>query len=619
MSQQPDNHPMRRFRLGPHFEAHPFVFPAGAGVMALAVALCFFWPTSNLEKNFQLIRDGIGAWFGWLYIGLLSAFVLLAIVLALGPYGRIRLGGDEERPEFRWWSWLAMLFSAGMGIGLLFYGVAEPSMHFQTPPPGYGDRWANRDLAMAVTMFHWGLHPWALYSLVAMMLAYAGFRMKLPLTFRSLLFPWLGNRIWGRAGDLVDTFAVIATLAGVATSLGIGAQQVNAGLAFLFGVPINPTIQVILIVLITAIATASVVAGLDAGIRRLSEFNMALAALLLVLVIVGGGVGWFFRDAISNAWNYFGVFPSKSVSTGIFAPAQQPWLINWTVFYWAWWISWCPFVGMFIARVSRGRTIREFVLGVLAVPTLVGLIWFTGFGNTALRLHFAQRQVTTADAGVDRRDDAEPTSAPGPTSSGEPNPASDPNANPATSEKSVMGPIESLPKFWVGVQDDEGNWVRREDSSIQREQLSLTVVEYLSAPVVTADGASSIDTLSTVLFVMLEQLYGTGDGWLSRVMMFFSAGAATLCIVLFFVTSSDSASMVIDMIASGGNPDPPVGTRLFWAISEGLVAAALLVAGGLLALQAAAVAAALPLTLILIAATCAFLRALRRDVKSQAI
>jgi len=573
------SHPMPRVRFGRHFEAHPFVFPVGAGLILLAVLLCFLWPSPDLRETFESIRDGIGSTFGWLYIAMLTLFLILAVGLALGPWGRIRLGSDDEKPEFRYWSWFAMLFSAGMGIGLLFFGVAEPIYHFQSPPPGYGEEWSGRDLSMAVTVFHWGLHPWALYAMVGMMLAYVGFRLKLPLTFRSLLHPWLGDRVWGRTGDLVDTFAVIATLTGVATSLGIGAQQVNAGLAFLFDLPVNPAIQVLLIAAITAVATISVAAGLKAGIRRLSELNMTLAALLLLLVIAGAGIGTFFGNAMHNALEYLKILPTKSVRTGAFVEESRSWLTSWTIFYWAWWISWSPFVGMFIARVSRGRTIREFVLGVLLVPTTIGLIWFSAFGNTAL----------------DRQQSAERGAAP--------------SSPPTAASESTT--------FWVGLQDEDGDWQRMEDGSIKRKEVSLTTVDYLSAPVVTGDGQAEIETLPTVLFVMLEQLLGSSG--FPRFLVLFAVGAATLCIVLFFVTSSDSASMVIDMISSGGNPDPPVGTRLFWAVLEGMVAAALLIAGGLLALQAASVAAALPLTLILIAATYSFLRALRREGRRSSV
>jgi choline/glycine/proline betaine transport protein len=592
MGKQRDDHPLPRVHLGPHFEAHPYVFPASAGVIILAVAICFLWPGKDLLSVFGAIRDWIGVWFGWLYIGMLTAFLGFALWLAVSRAGSIRLGGDDERPEFRWWSWFAMLYSAGMGIGLLFFSVAEPISHFLTPPPGYDDNWTNTDLAMAVTVFHWGLHPWALYAVVGLMLGYAGFRLKLPLTFRSLLYPWLGDRVWGRAGDLVDALAVIATLAGVATSLGIGAKQVNAGLAYLFGVPISPAIQVVLIVLITGLATVSVVAGLDAGIRRLSEINIALAVMLLLLVIFGGGVGLFFGALANNVVDYLQVVPTKSFRSGVFLEESRPWLNSWTVFYWAWWISWSPFVGTFIARVSRGRTIREFVFGVLLVPTVIGSVWFSAFGNATLRQHQAQVQSTKNDRNLASEVIESGTAVP-------------------------EGSTHSHTEYWVGVRDKNGELQRRTDGTFERRQQSLTAVQYLNAPVVTADGESMIDTLSTVLFVMLEEMFGDESSPLSQFLVFIGAATATICIVLFFVTSSDSASMVIDMIASGGNPDPPVGTRLFWAISEGLVAAALLVAGGLLALQAAAVAAALPLTLVLIASAYAFTRALRRESASK--
>jgi len=555
-----------RVRMGRHFEMHPVVFPVAALIVLAAVMSCFLLPSESLQVTLIGLRDWIGDRFGWLYVASMSGFLAFVAWLAMGRFGNVRLGRDHESPEFSRYSWFAMLFSAGMGIGLLFFSVAEPIYHFHDTPPGFADGLDASRVSMAVSIFHWGLHPWALYAMVGLSLAYFGFRHQMPLSFRSLLFPLLGDRVWGRTGDVIDTLAIIATLTGVATSLGIGAQQINAGLSFLFGMPATIGTQVGLIAAITAIATVSVVLGLDAGIRRLSEWNMAFAALLLLMVVCGGGVIAFLGAAVANIGNYLQVLPLNSFRTGAFNAESRAWLNSWTVFYWAWWISWSPFVGMFIARVSRGRTIREFIGGVVLVPTAVGLLWLTAFGTGALRQH------TNHHERIARGE--------------------------ATKE---------LPQYWVASLGESGEWITQADGTFQRELQSLTAAEYLSAPIVTTAGTARIDTLPTVLFVLLETMF------VSPHLVKIGAAIATLCIVLFFVTSSDSASLVIDIIASGGNPNPPVGTRLFWALAEGTVAAALLVAGGLKALQAAAITAALPLTIVLLMAAYALTITLIRE------
>jgi len=546
--------------FGPHFEMHPIVFPAGALIVLALVALTFVhplvYPDGDLQALFSGAIDWIGARFGWLYVLSLSGFLAFALWLALSRLGAVKLGRDEETPEFNRLTWFAMLFSAGMGIGLVFWSVAEPIYHYNTPPPGFADGLDRSRVAMAVTIFHWGLHPWALYAVVALALAYFGFRRGMPLGFRSLFYPIFGKAVWGRLGDAIDTLAIIATLTGVATSLGIGAQQVNAGLNFLFGMPIGAGYQVGLIACITAVATVSVVLGLGKGIRRLSEFNMTLAALLMITVIAGTGLVAFFRASVENAGAYLQLLPFSAFRTGAASAGEREWLNSWTVFYWAWWISWSPFVGMFIARVSRGRTIREFVAGVLLVPTAVGIIWLTAFGSTTLNQHAEHERLVQAE--------------------------------------SDYQPAAALPTYNVAATDASGDLIPIDENRYEAldEPVPLTAVEYLEAPVLT-DAGKELDQLPTVLFALLE-------GALPGPLVALGAGIATLCIILFFVTSSDSASMVIDIIASGGNPDPPVGTRLFWAVTEGLVASALLIAGGLEALQAASITAALPFIFILL-------------------
>ncbi len=556
-----------RLTFGPHFEMHPVVFPAGAVIVLALVLAVYLFPSGELESSFEAIKAGIGDRFGWLYVITMTGFLGLTCWLGLGRYGHVKLGTDDDQPEFSRLSWFSMLFSAGMGIGLVFWSVAEPVYHYNTTPPGFADGLDSSRLAMAVTIFHWGFHPWALYAFVGLALAYFGFRRGLPLGFRSLLYPIFGDRVWGRLGDVVDTLTIVATLTGVATSLGIGAQQVNAGFAYLFEWPINPRIQVGLIAAITAVATVSVVLGLGTGIRRLSEINIFLAGSLMVLAIGGGGLVAFLGAVVENTGAYLQILPFSSFRTGSFSADGRTWLNSWTVFYWAWWISWSPFVGMFIARVSRGRTIREFVTGVLLVPTAVGIAWLTAFGATTLRQHTDHLERVASEADYD--------------------------------------PAAELPSYHVAIINQAGEPLQNAAGEIRSEDMPLTAVEYLDAPmIVNETGEEQIAQLPTVLFALMEGLFA------SQALTLIAVGIATLCIILFFVTSSDSASMVIDMIASGGNPDPPVGTRLFWAITEGIVASSLLLAGGLQALQAAAITAALPLTIILLLACWGLLRAL---------
>jgi len=547
--------------LGPHFELHPRVFPAGALIVLALVALTFLFPQEQVLSWFEEAKGRIGTNFGWLYVISLTGMLIFCAWLALGRFGKLRLGKDDEQPEFSTLSWFAMLFSAGMGIGLVFWSVAEPIYHYTGTPPGSAEGLDPSRISMAVTIFHWGLHPWALYAVVGLSLAYFGFRRGMPLSFRSMLHPLLGDRVWGVTGDIIDTLAIIATLTGVATSLGLGAQQVNAGLAFLLGAQQSVEIQMLIIASITAVATVSVVLGLGTGIRRLSEANLVLAGVLLVMVILGGGVVAFLASSVENTGAYLQLLPFNSFRTGSFTGEGNDWVNAWTVFYWAWWVSWSPFVGMFIARISRGRTIREFIAGVVLVPTIVGIFWLTAFGSAALRQH------------TDHLEQLEQS---------------------AQTEEAAYVPAEELPVYPVAIKDADDNLLRGDDDHFQTQDRPLTAVQYLSSPIVSDDHSATIATVPTVLFALLDGLFE------SPALVTFAAGVATLCIILFFVTSSDSASMVIDIIASGGNPDPPVGTRLFWAITEGVVAAALLFVGGLKALQAASIVAALPFVIILL-------------------
>lgn len=360
---------------------NPPVFYTSAAVALTFAAFGAVFPerTGALFTRLQavVVED-----FGWLYVAAVAGFLAFALFLMFSRYGDIKLGPDDSEPEYGSLSWFAMLFSAGMGIGLMFFGVAEPIQHYTSPPTGDGETLDAARQALVLTFFHWGLHAWAIYIIVGLALAYFAFRRNLPLTLRSALHPLIGDRIYGPIGHAIDSFAVFGTMFGLATSLGIGAMQVNAGASFLFGVPTSPTVQLVLIAAITLLATLSVVLGLDRGIRRLSELNVALAVLLLVFVLFAGPTLFLLRAFVQNVGAYLSaVVP---LTFRMYAYEPNPWLGEWTLFYWAWWIAWSPFVGMFIARISRGRTIRQFVSGVLLVPVLFTFLWMTVFGNTAL-------------------------------------------------------------------------------------------------------------------------------------------------------------------------------------------------------------------------------------------
>lgn len=481
----------------------------GSALLILAFVL-FGAMTPNVAGDvFGEIQSWIVSRFGWFYLLAVAIFLIFSIGLAVSSYGSIKLGPDHSEPDYSYKSWFAMLFSAGMGIGLLFFGVAEPIMHFTSPPVGdAGTVQAARE-AMSITFFHWGLHAWAIYAVVGLALAYFGFRHDLPLTIRSALYPLIGEKIHGPIGHIVDIFAVLGTMFGIATSLGLGVMQVNAGLTFLFGVPESLGVQIALIAGITLLATGSVVAGLNAGIKRLSELNLVLAAVLLLFVALAGPTLFLLSTMVQNTGFYLSEVVNKTFN--LFAYDPNGWIGGWTLFYWGWWIAWSPFVGMFIARVSRGRTIREFILGVLFVPVGFTFMWMSFFGGTAMHFELTGQAGAIADAVA--------------------------------------------------------------------------------------------NNVPTALFTMLEQLPFGG----------LTSGIATILVITFFVTSSDSGSLVIDTITSGGHPNPPVWQRIFWALTEGVVAAVLLIAGGLTALQTASIASALPFTVIMLVICYGLYKGLRME------
>lgn len=492
---------------GQKLQINPPVFFVSAALI-LAFALFGALAPEWASRIFTDVQALIVADFGWFYIAAVAGFLVFALFLMFSRYGDVKLGPDDSEPEYSYLSWFAMLFSAGMGIGLIFFGVAEPIEHYASPPVGEGRTIDSARQAMVLTFFHWGLHAWAIYIVVGLALAYFAFRRGLPLTIRSALYPLIGQRIHGPIGHAVDIFAVLGTMFGVATSLGLGVLQVNAGFSYLLGLPISTPVQLVLIAAITGMATLSVVMGLDKGVKRLSELNIVLAGLLLAFVLVAGSTVFLLQAFVQNIGTYLSEVVQRTFR--LYAYEPNPWLGDWTLFYWGWWIAWSPFVGMFIARISRGRTIRQFVSGVLLVPTLFTFLWMTVFGNTAIAL-----DLTGA-----------------------------------------------------------------------------------------ADIADTVaNNLPVALFETLEQLP------LATVV----SGIATLLIITFFVTSADSGALVIDMITSGAAENPPVWQRVFWAVCAGGIAAVLLVAGGLQALQTAAIASALPFAIVMVFICYGLLRALQME------
>lgn len=486
----------------------PVFFPSIAIIFTMVI---FTMISPDLAGSvFNSIKSFIAQKFGWFYMLSVGIFTFFVIFLAVSPYGRFKLGPDQSKPSYSNLSWFAMLFSAGMGIGLMFYSVAEPVMHYTAPPVGDKETIEAAKNAMEITFFHWGLHAWAIYALVGLVLAYFSFRHGLPLSIRSALYPLIGKRIHGKIGHTVDTIAVLGTLFGVATSLGLGVMQVNAGLHYLFDIDISTGVQIALIAAITTMATISVVSGLDAGIKRLSELNLYLAVTLLLFVILVGPTFLLLGQFVQNIGGYLSDVVNMTFNQHIYE-GKSSWMSSWTLFYWAWWIAWAPFVGMFIARVSRGRTIREFVGGVLFVPVGFTFLWMTVFGNTAL------------DA--------------------------------------IMN------KGYTAL------------STAVSENVSVALFKFLEF--------FPFSSLVSVIAVIL--------------------------IITFFVTSSDSGSLVVDTIASKGEGEAPVWQRVFWAVLEGVVAAALLVAGGLGALQSASIIIALPFAAIMLIATWGLYRALHLE------
>jgi BCCT family betaine/carnitine transporter len=504
---------------------NPVFLVSGLSIVAFVLITLMF--QQGATEFFGWLRPALTSTFDWFFLSAANVFVLFCVFLLVSPLGKIRLGGADAKPDYGYMGWFAMLFAAGMGIGLMFFGVSEPMSHYASSIGGTamengirtdwaplgaaaGDVDAARSLGMAATIFHWALHPWAIYAVVALALAFFTYNNNLPLTLRSAFYPILGEKVWGWPGHFIDILAVFATLFGIATSLGFGTEQALAGFNFLFGWGTGGVAKVILITVITSMALISVLRGLDGGVKILSEINIGLAMLLLVFVFIVGPTAAIFEAIFSGAAAYVkNVIPLSNP----FGREDANFSQGWTAFYWAWWISWSPFVGMFIARVSRGRTIREFIFCVIVIPTLVTMVWMGVFGGTAI----------------------------------------------------------------------------------------AQVVADAAAPVKSA-------ALELKLFEMLKPLP------LATITSFIGI----ILVLVFFVTSSDSASLVIDTITAGGKTDAPAAQRVFWCVFEGLVAATLLLVGGkesLNALQAMAVSTGFPFTIVLLVMCVSLYMGLRKAVR----
>ncbi|AIV05721.1 MULTISPECIES: BCCT family transporter [Vibrio] len=506
-------------KVGPFgLDIHNRVFAISGMSIILFVVLTLTF-RQQVEPFFAGLRGWLVSNLDWFFLSAGNVFVVVCLILIVTPLGRVRIGGTEATPDYTYAGWLAMLFAAGMGIGLVFFGVSEPMSHFSAALGGVnvengirtdwaplgaaeGDTAAASALGMAATIYHWALHPWSIYALLALGLAIFSFNKGLPLTMRSIFYPLFGERVWGWVGHVIDILAVVATVFGLATSLGYGASQAATGLNFLFGIPMTETTQVVLIVIITALALISVVAGLDSGVKRLSEINMGLAALLLLFVIIVGPTLAIMTGFFENIMSYLANVPALSMP---FGREDVNYSQGWTAFYWAWWISWSPFVGMFIARVSRGRSVREFIVCVILIPSTVCVLWMTAFGGTAISQYVNDGYQAVFDA-----------------------------------------------------------------------------------------------ELPLKLFAMLDVMP------LSQI----TSIVGIILVVVFFITSADSGSLVIDTIAAGGKVDAPTPQRVFWCTFEGLVAIALMLGGGLAAAQAMAVTTGLPFTIVLLVATVSLVKGL---------
>ena len=498
----PDTEQSKRINL--NSGSHP-IMALGSALIVVAFVLFTVISPDYAGSVFNRARDFISSQLDWYYIAIMNFYLIFAVLLSFSKYGKIRLGADSDKPEFSYFAWFSMLFGAGIGIGILFWSIAEPITHFQNNP--FIDASQNlsaeaAQIAMRISIFHWGLHGWALYAVLGMTFAYFSYRKGLPLSIRSALYPVFGERIYGPIGFIADLLAVLGTVFGIATSLGLGAQQMNAGISYLLGIEISITTQILLILVISVVATLSVLSGINRGIRILSELNMKLTVLILALFFVFGPTLYLLSSIASNSLDY--LINAPRLGLWIDPDRDSQWQSWWTIFYWGWWIAWSPFTAMFIARISRGRTISEFLLGVLLAPTVLTILWITIFGNTALHIELFGDGGVTAAVNADR---------------------------------------------------------------------------------------------TTALFKTIELL---------DLGMLLTGLMATICTVMlltYFVTSADSATLIICTLISLGSDEPTAKLRIFWGVAIGAVAAVLLYSGGLEALQTASIIAALPFSVVLMLST----------------
>jgi glycine betaine transporter len=482
-----------------------------AGII-LAIVLWGLVAPVALSSVFDQALAFVTKNFGWLYLWVVLGLVIMAIVLAVSRYGDLKLGGEDDEPEFSVVTWFSMLFAAGMGIGLVFWGVAEPISHFGTPPPGIiAGTPEAANAAMRYSFFHWGLHPWAVYSIVALAIAFFQFRRGGSALVSTAIeaLPW---RLAKRSAVLVNVLAVIATAFGVAASLGIGALQINSGLHAVFGLPVSDMSQVGIIAVTTLLFLTSAVTGVERGIKWLSNINLLIASALALAVFILGPTVAIIDTFTNTLGSYLSEFVRMSLRTTPFSGSS--WVGGWTVFYWAWWLSWSPFVGLFIARVSRGRTIRQFIAGTMLAPTLAAFVWFSVFGGTALHMEIWQN-VPLAEA----------------------------------------------------VKTD----------------------------------------VSTALFTMFNALPLGG----------LMSGVATVLVLVFFVTSGDSATLVLGMMSTGGNPNPPNKIKIMWGLLISGIAISLLLAGGLQAVQTATIVFAVPFAVVVVLMAVSLWRGVGEDWREE--
>ena len=500
---------LKKLSTNKYLVINPPVFITTLIFIVLSLLYCLIY-INEIDDWFANLQLQVTSNLGWFLICTVNIILFFCLYLAFSKFGQIKLGGEHAEPEFSNLSWFAMLFSAGMGIGIMFYSVAEPVSHFTHPPRETSTTFQQAAQAMNFTSLHWGLHAWSIYAIVGLALAFFAYNRNLPMTFRSLFYPFFGEKIHGWLGHSIDILSALATIFGLATSLGLGVTQISSGFNFLLGWEITPIYQSLIILIIISIATISVFSGLDKGVKILSSANMFIALGLMLLVMILGPTLFIFKSFVQNTGSYLASF--IEISTWNDAFQDEGWQNTWTIFYWAWWIAWSPFVGSFIARISKGRTIKEFILGVLIIPSLITLLWMNVFGGTAIH------EILNGNT-----------------------------------------------KIITAVNND----------------------------------------ISTALFAFFQDFPFTN----------FISALAVLLVFSFFITSSDSGSLVIDNITSGSAENSPVWQRIFWSYAQGIIAVILLWGGGLSALQTAVIITGIPFAVIILIMCQSLLQGLNEELK----